>query len=88
MRGPAKASAEQTATVLTALGEICPVISPDTEEMRTAADIAHRHGLTLYDAAYAAVAQSRGATLVTLDKEIRRAGLGKRPSELVAMLDV
>ncbi len=86
LRGRAKATASQVATVLEALAEICPALRPDTDELRLAAELADRHDLTLYDAAYAAVAESRGATLATLDRALLRAGLGRRPSELVAEL--
>ncbi len=80
LRGHAKAGAEQVAIVLDALTAICPALHPDTDEMRLAAELAERHQLTLYDAAYAAVAQTRGATLATLDRALLQAGLGLRPS--------
>jgi predicted nucleic acid-binding protein len=82
MRGRTKASAEQVATVLESLEEICPAVRPDTGELRLAAELAERHDLTVYDAAYAAVAESREATLATLDRALLEAGLGRRPSEL------
>lgn len=82
MRGRAGASAEQAATVIEALAEVCPAIRPSPEEMRVASQLAERHDLTLYDAAYAAVAQSRSAELVTLDRALLDAKLGSRPSEL------
>lgn len=82
MRGRAGASAEQAATVIEALAEVCPGIRPSPEEMRVASELAERHDLTLYDAAYAAVAQSRSAELVTLDRALLAAKLGRRPSEL------
>ncbi len=82
IRGRAGASAEQAATVIEALAEICPAIRPSPEEMRLASRLAERHDLTLYDAAYAAVAQSRSAELVTLDRALLAAKLGRRPSEL------
>jgi predicted nucleic acid-binding protein len=81
MRGRANASAEQAATVIEALAEICPAIRPGLNEMRKASQLAERHDLTLYDAAYAAVAQSRSAELVTLDRALLDAELGGRPSE-------
>lgn len=84
MRGRAAASDEQVATVLDSLAEICPALRPNLEELRLATRLASRHGLTLYDAAYAAVAKSRNATLATLDRDLLDAGLGSRPSELVA----
>jgi predicted nucleic acid-binding protein len=86
LRGRARATAEQVATVLAALREICPSIAPTQEELREAASLAEQHDLTLYDAAYAAVARRRGAALATLDRELLRAGLGRRPSELAADL--
>lgn len=86
MRGRAKASADQVATVLGALDEICPAVRPDTDELRRAAELAERHALTIYDAAYAAMAESREATLATLDRALLKAGLGSRPSELSQQL--
>ena len=80
MRG--RAGAAQAATVIEALAEVCPAIRPSPEEMRVASQLAERHDLTLYDAAYAAVAQSRSAELVTLDRALLDAKLGSRPSEL------
>lgn len=82
LRGRARASAEQTATVLEALRDICPAVRPDGEEMRIAAGLAAQHDLTLYDAAYAAVAERREATLVTLDQALLDAGLGCRPADV------
>jgi predicted nucleic acid-binding protein len=86
MRGRAGASAEQAATVVEALAEICPAIRPSSAEMSAASQLAKRHDLTLYDAAYAAVAQSRSAELATLDRALLEAKLGSRPSELVAAI--
>jgi predicted nucleic acid-binding protein len=82
VRGRAGASAEQAATVIEAVAEVCPAIRPSPEEMRVASQLAERHNLTLYDAAYAAVAQGRSAELVTLDRALLAAKLGSRPSEL------
>ena len=85
MRGRAGATAEQAATVVEALAEICPAIRPSAAEMRRAGKLAEHHDLTLYDAAYAAVAQNRSAELVTLDRALLNAKLGSRPSEMIAM---
>lgn len=82
-RGRAEARPEQVAAVLDALSEICPALRPTRQELSLAAEMGQRHRLTIYDAAYAAVAQSRGATLVTLDRELLMAGLGVRPSQFV-----
>ena len=87
LRGRAGASAEQVATVLEALTEVCPAIAPTADDLRAAAALAERHELTLYDAAYAAVAARRGAQLATLDGALLGAGLGRRPSELVSELE-
>lgn len=84
LRGRAKASAKQVASVLDALAVICPALRPTQAEFRLASKLAARHDLTLYDAVYAAVAKQRKATLVTLDTELLDAGLGTRPSELAA----
>lgn len=86
MRGRAGASAEQAATVIEALAEVCPALRPRPEEMRVASQLAESYGLTLYDAAYAAVAKSRSAELVTLDRALLDAKLGRRPSELAGAI--
>jgi predicted nucleic acid-binding protein len=86
MRGQVGVSAEQAATVIEALIEICPSIRPGPEEMRAASQLAERHALTLYDAAYAAVAQVRSAELVTLDRALLAAELGSRPCELARLV--
>lgn len=87
LRGRARATANQVATVLDALAEICPSVRPGLAELRLAAELADRHGLTLYDAAYAAVADNRRATLATLDRTLLKAGLGSRPSEVTRALE-
>jgi predicted nucleic acid-binding protein len=87
LRGRAGASAEQTTTVLAALREICLTITPGDEDLALAGGLAAEHGLTFYDAAYAAVAQRRDAPLVTFDRRLLAAGFGIRPPELLAQLD-
>jgi predicted nucleic acid-binding protein len=62
------------------------VVSPSAEDFSRAAALAERHDLTLYHAAYAAVAERSGAELATLDRALLGAGLGSRPTELVARL--
>lgn len=86
MRGHAAAKAEQVDAVLEALTALCPAVRPKREEFRMATELAARHELTLYDAAYAAVAKNRDATLATLDQGLLKAGLGTRPGELAAGL--
>lgn len=86
LRGRLGVSATRVTAVLDALAEICPAVTPTRDELHQAATLAEQHDLTLYDAAYAAVARRRGAQLATLDRELLRAGLGRRPSELAARL--
>ena len=86
LRGRAAVSADRVAVVLGALAEICPQVSPTIGDLREAATLAERHGLTLYDAAYAAVARARGADLATLDQALLRSGLGRRPSAILSDL--
>jgi predicted nucleic acid-binding protein len=84
IRGPARVSAAQVGVVLEELGALCRVATPAAEEWRAAAGLAERHGLTIYDAAYAAVASGRDASLATTDGELLRAGLGELPSAVAA----
>ena len=86
LRGSAGASPESVATVLDALNELCPSVSLEPAERRLAAGLASEFGLTFYDAAYAAVARSRGALLATFDRALLAAGLGIRPSAVLERL--
>lgn len=86
LRGRSHAGAEQVATVLAALAELCPAITPSSEELAQAARLAEQHDLTLHDAAYAAVARRHDAVLATLDGALLRSGLGHRPSEVAPEL--
>jgi predicted nucleic acid-binding protein len=86
LRGRARVAAEQVGVVLESLAVICPRVSPTTDELRQAASLAEEHGLTLYDAAYAAVARARGAQLATLDEALLRSRLGRRPSAILSEL--
>ena|SRR5437588_6481078 len=88
LRGRAKVRPRQVAVVLEALAEICPAARPDVAELGLATELAERHKLTLYDAAYAAVARARNATLATVDQALLHASLGVRPSALAAKLGV
>jgi predicted nucleic acid-binding protein len=76
----------QSRVVLEALDVICPRLAATQPELAEALALAERYNLTVYDAAYAAVAQSRNALLATLDRSILAAGLGSRPSEIVGAL--
>jgi predicted nucleic acid-binding protein len=86
LRGRARVPADRVAVVLEALADLCPQVSPTTGDLRDAAALVELHGLTLYDAAYAAVARARGAELATLDQALLDSGLGRRPSAVLADL--
>jgi len=78
--------AAQSRIVLEALDVICPRLAATPLELDEALVLAERHNLTVYDAAYAAVAQGRNALLATMDRSLLAAGLGSRPSEIVGAL--
>ncbi len=86
LHGRPTVAAERVAVVLEALADICPRLTPTTAELRDAATIAERRGLTLFDGVYAAVARARGAELATLDTGLLRSRLGRRPSAILAEL--
>ena len=77
--------ADRARTVLEALDLICPRLTPTAAELSDALTLAEEHNLTLYDAAYAAVARSRGARLVTLDGLLLRLDLGETPTSFAPM---
>lgn len=54
--------------------------------LRHAAVLAHDHGLSFYDASWAATAQQLSMTLVSADRQLLAAGLAESPSETVARL--
>ena len=87
LRGRAKATAARTIAVLDSLAVACSAVSTETNELRRAALLAELHHLTFYDAVYAAVALSREAELATLDRALLRADLGRRPSEILALVE-
>jgi predicted nucleic acid-binding protein len=76
--------AEKVSAVLDALDVICPRLALTPTELSDAALLAEGHRLTMYDAAYAAAANARHAELATLDRALLQAGLGRRPSEILA----
>jgi len=64
-------SAEKIADALRLLAEICgdPLeLHPD--DHLTAAELAHTHGLTFYDASYAAIARRVGRGLLSADSDL------------------
>jgi predicted nucleic acid-binding protein len=78
----------RTAAVLEALVDICDQVAPEVQQLGEAARLADEHQLTLYDAAYAAVARARGGELATMDEALLGAGLGRRPSEIASSLSL
>jgi predicted nucleic acid-binding protein len=54
-------------------------LDPETDKHAWGAtlQLAHRHRLTLYDAAYLELAQRRGFPLATLDGDLRRAAIAE-----------
>jgi predicted nucleic acid-binding protein len=84
LRGHPGVEAPQVVTVLEALAVVCPRLAPSPGELADAVALADRHHLTMYDAAYAAVAGARHAHLATLDRALLAAGLGRRPSDLLS----
>jgi predicted nucleic acid-binding protein len=55
---------------------------PTAAERREAHALAEQHGLSVYDATYAAVAQERRLTLVSGDNGLLRTGLASAPAEV------
>ena len=86
LRGRPGVAAARVTVVLDALADICPRITLSAAELADAAGLAEQHALTMYDAAYAAAARSRGGRLATLDRKLLGAGLGQRPSSILADL--
>jgi len=87
LRGGPGVAATHVGVVLEALAELCPRWSLTAQELGDAVGLAERHHLTLYNAAYAAAARSRGARLATMDRRLLRTGLGQRPSVLLREID-
>jgi predicted nucleic acid-binding protein len=86
VRGRANATASQVAAVLGALREVVLTVHPDDEDLALATELAGAHALTLYDAAYAAVAHRRNAPLATLDRKLLAVGLGSTPSQVLTRI--
>lgn len=79
-------SAGDTADQLEDLRVICRSRLPQPAELRSAADLAVEHGLSFYDALYAASARAHGGVLVTLDAQLLAAELGRSPAALTVQL--
>jgi len=70
--------------VVDAALDLCaaPPLVPTPAERRSAHALAEQHGLSVYDATYAAVALERRLTLVSGDRRLLRAGLATAPAEV------
>lgn len=75
--------ADQLDDLQTILG---PPLLMTGDWLRHAAHLAHHHGLTFYDASWAAAAGKLNMTLVSADRKLLAAGLAESPSTTVARL--
>lgn len=74
-------SGAATADQLDDLLVICGApLAPTPEWRRDGADLAARHGLSFYDASFAAAARALAVPLVTADRRLLTAGLGESPT--------
>ena len=76
--------AQKVAAAIDEIEAVCaaPVVI-GRDALLVAISLAARHRLTLYDAAYWAVAQERGTPLITLDRELIAVGGGIHPQALL-----
>jgi predicted nucleic acid-binding protein len=73
--------AERIAAALDLLAEICGEPLPlEAEDRKATAELALEHGLTFYDASYAAIARRLGRGLISADSDLVRAGLAEELS--------
>ncbi|MGL4177246.1 MAG: hypothetical protein ACRCSN_14345, partial [Dermatophilaceae bacterium] len=63
-----------------------PPLVMTTDWLRHAAGLAHRHGLTFYDASWAAAAEHLDMSLVSADRQLLASGLAESPTDAVARL--
>lgn len=75
--------ADQLDDLLTILG---PPLLMTGDSRRHAAGLAERHGLTFYDASWAATAEKLGITLVSADRRLLAAGLADSPTTTATRL--
>ncbi len=69
------------------LRRLCgPFAHPPPSWWAEAALIGHQHGLTFYDASWAAAARALDSPLVSADRQLLAAGLAITPSEAAATL--
>jgi len=78
---------ERIVAALDLLAEICgEPLELAAEDRPTAVALARRHGLTFYDASYAAIAQRLGRRLLSADADLLDAGLAVGLREIRASL--
>jgi predicted nucleic acid-binding protein len=75
--------ADQLDDLHTALG---PPLVMTADWLRRAAALAHDHGLSFYDASWAAAADKLNMPLVSADRRLLATGLAESPSTTVARL--
>ena len=75
--------ADQLDDLHTVLG---PPLVMTADWLRHAAALAHDHGLSFYDASWAATADKLNMPLVSADRQLLAAGLAESPSDAVARL--
>lgn len=80
--GPAEV-ADQLDDLHTVLG---PPLVMTADWLRHGAALAHEHGLSFYDASWAATAAKLNMSLVSADRQLLGAGLAESPSDTVARL--
>ncbi len=67
--------AERIASAFDLLAEICGEPLPlEAEDLKATAELALEHGLTFYDASYAAIARRLGRRLISADADLLEAG--------------
>lgn len=83
LRWSADSAAEQLYDLIALTGA---PIGFSAEWFADAAKLSHEHGLSFYDAAWAATARALSMSFVTSDLALQRAGLGESPSEVAVRL--
>jgi predicted nucleic acid-binding protein len=77
--------ADQLDDLTTILGPPLVMTAP---WFRRAAELAHTHALSFYDAAWAAAATELGVPLVSADRELLAAGLAQTPTDIATRLSL
>ncbi len=80
-------SAADVADQLDDLATICgPPLAMEPAWLRRAATLGTEHGLTFYDASWAAAGEALEVALVTADSKLLAAGLGETPGDVARRL--